>query len=225
MTYICKMHLYLMPGMAASPKIFEYLRLPEIFEVHLLDWILPHKGESLSSYSLRLSQHIHHPRPVLLGVSFGGILIQEIAKHIDYESLIVVSSVKTQAELPSKMLLARYTKIHKLLPLSLIDTMEYWKGFSFFENLSRRIEFYERYIGMRSPFYLDWAIDKIVHWQQSTPLPRTIHIHGDCDRVFPIKNIQNAVIVPNGTHIMIINRYKWFNEQLPSLILSLKTEK
>ena len=72
---------------------------------------------------------------------------------------------------------------------------------------------------MRSPAYLDWSIDRIVNWQQKEPLPRTIHIHGDIDPVFPIQYIKNAVVVKNGTHIMIINRYKWFNENLNSLIL------
>ena len=72
---------------------------------------------------------------------------------------------------------------------------------------------------MRSPAYLDWSIDRIVNWQQKEPLPRTIHIHGDKDPVFPIQYIKNAVVVKNGTHIMIINRYKWFNENLNSLIL------
>ena len=117
------------------------------------------------------------------------------------------------------MLLARYTNLHKLLPTRTISNLEFWKRFSFSEVLSKRIALYEKYIGMRSPAYLDWSIDRIVNWQQKEPLPRTIHIHGDKDPVFPIQYIKNAVVVKNGTHIMIINRYKWFNENLNSLIL------
>lgn len=210
-----------MPGMAASPKIFERIQLPEPFELHLLDWILPHKEETLSEYAARIARDIRHQRPVLVGVSFGAIIMQEIAQHIDYHSIFVISSVKNRHELPANMLLARYTKLHKLLPITLIDTMEYWKEFSFFENLTRRIEFYERYIGMRSPYYLEWSIDKIVNWQQGAALPRTVHIHGDHDMVFPIKNIKEAIVIRNGTHIMILNRYKWFNEHLPKLILGI----
>jgi esterase/lipase len=32
--------------------------------------------------------------PVLIGVSFGGILVQEMAKHIDARKVIIISSVK-----------------------------------------------------------------------------------------------------------------------------------
>ena len=39
--------IYLMPGMAASPKIFERLQFPSNYRVHLLDCITPEKNESL----------------------------------------------------------------------------------------------------------------------------------------------------------------------------------
>lgn len=204
--------------MAASPKIFDFLKFPEHYEVHLLDWILPLKEESLSQYALRLSKNITNKKPVLLGVSFGGIIVQEIAKHIDYKKIIVISSVKSKYELPKKMLLARYTNLYKLLPVSLIGSLEYWKQFSFIDSITKRIELYEKYIGMRSPFYLEWSIDKIVNWEQEAPLPNTVHIQGSNDKVFPIKHISNAIVVEKGTHIMIINRHKWFNEHLPSII-------
>ncbi|MFK8267340.1 alpha/beta hydrolase [Capnocytophaga cynodegmi] len=215
-----KTHIYLMPGMAASPKIFDFLQFSDNYEVHLLDWILPLKEESLSEYALRLSKNIKHNKPVLLGVSFGGIIVQEIAKHIDYKKIIVISSVKSKHELPKKMLLARYTNLYKLLPVSLINSLEYWKQFSFIDSVTKRIKLYEKYIGMRSPFYLEWSIDKIINWEQETPLPNTIHIQGSNDKIFPAKYISDAIIVEKGTHIMIINRYKWFNENLPSIIES-----
>lgn len=215
-----KTHIYLMPGMAASPKIFDFLKLPDSYQIHLLDWILPIKEETLSEYALRLSQNITHPKPILLGVSFGGIIMQEIGKHIDYKKIIIISSVKSKYELPKKMLLARYTNLYKLFPVSLINTLEYWKQFSFIDSVTKRIELYEKYIGMRSPFYLEWSIDKIVNWQQEAPLPNTIHIQGDKDKVFPIKYISDAVVIKQGTHIMIINRYKWFNEHLPQILES-----
>jgi hypothetical protein len=68
--------------------------------------------------------------------------------------------------------------------------------------------------------YLSWAIEKMVCWEQEEIIPNIIHIHGDKDTVFPIKNINNGIIISNGTHIMILNKFKWFNENLPKLILS-----
>ena len=70
-----------MPGLAASPKIFERIQLPEdTFEMHLLEWFLPEQNESLEAYAKRMTLKIKHENPVLIGVSFGGILVQEMAR-------------------------------------------------------------------------------------------------------------------------------------------------
>ena len=41
-----KESVYLMPGMAASPKIFEFLSFPDYYDVNYLSWIPPVKDES-----------------------------------------------------------------------------------------------------------------------------------------------------------------------------------
>ena len=71
-----------MPGMAASPKIFEYLKFPKNFQIHLLSWIPPIKEEPLSHYAKRMCKRVVHKNSILLGVSFGGILVQEMAKYV-----------------------------------------------------------------------------------------------------------------------------------------------
>lgn len=68
-------HVYLMPGMAANPTIFEHIKLPEsIYEIHWLEWQIPDKKETLQQYAHRMCSFIKHDNIVLLGVSFGGIL-------------------------------------------------------------------------------------------------------------------------------------------------------
>ena len=53
-----EIHVYCMPGMAANSKIFEHIRLPKPYVIHLLDWIDPQKNESLQSYASRLCEEI-----------------------------------------------------------------------------------------------------------------------------------------------------------------------
>lgn len=214
-------HVYLMPGMAASPKIFEYIKLPEErFAVHYLEWIIPTDNESLEAYAVRISSNIKYSNCVLIGVSFGGVLVQEISKHIKYRKLIIISSVKTMHELPKRMLLAKVTKAYKLLPTKLATNIDAFAKYAFGSNVKKRLELYKRYLSVSDSKYLDWAIEQMVNWSQETIIPNIIHVHGENDAVFPIKNIENCITIKNGTHIMIINKYKWFNEQLPDIILS-----
>jgi esterase/lipase len=213
-------HVYFMPGMAASPKIFEYIKLPESqFKIHYLEWMIPIDNELLSDYAQRISKKIKHENCVLIGVSFGGVLVQEISKYIKVKKLIIVSSVKSMNELPKKMLFAKVTKAYKLLPVQLVENMDVLAKYVFGNKITKRFELYKKYLSVNDSRYLNWAIENMVCWNQSEIIPNIIHIHGDNDSVFPISNIKNCITVTGGTHIMILNKFKWFNENLPKLIL------
>ena len=80
MTLKNKTHVYFMPGMCANPLIFERIKLNKNFIPHYLSWIHPLKNESLSKYVVRLSETIKHKDAILIGVSFGGVIVQELSK-------------------------------------------------------------------------------------------------------------------------------------------------
>ncbi|NJB72053.1 pimeloyl-ACP methyl ester carboxylesterase [Saonia flava] len=215
-----KIHVYLMPGMAANPSIFKNISLPsDKFVVHLLEWFVPKKGSSIQEYALEMCKKIEHRQPVLIGVSFGGILVQEMAKQMPVKKVIVISSVKHKSELPKRMIFAKYTKIHKLLPTGLVNNVELLAKYAFGETVTKRLELYEEFLSVRDKYYIDWSIDQIVNWGHTEPIPNLVHIHGEKDPVFPMSHIKECIPVKNGTHTMIIHRAKWFNEQLPAIIL------
>lgn len=218
-----KIPVYLMPGLAASTAIFERIVLPENdFEIHLLEWEIPLGKESLADYAKRITAKIKQPNPVLIGVSFGGILVQEMAKYIDVRKVIIISSVKSNLEFPRRLKIAKTTKAYKLIPMSLILNIESLAKFSFGEKVNQRLKLYERFLSVRDIGYLNWAVEQVVLWDRTVVDESVIHIHGDMDDVFPIKNIKNCTVVKGGTHVMILNKYKWLNENLPTIILDIK---
>ncbi len=209
-----------MPGMAASPTIFNNIHLPgQTFDTHWLEWFVPERGMDLRQYAARMCEKVRHPNPVLIGVSFGGILVQEMGRLLNARKVIIVSSVKRTSELPRRMLFARYTRVHKLLPTGLVNNVELLSKYAFGESVGKRLDLYEQYLSVRDKYYIDWCIDQIVNWTQEDPLPELVHIHGAKDTVFPMQYIKDCISVKNGTHTMIIHRYKWFNERLPAIIL------
>jgi pimeloyl-ACP methyl ester carboxylesterase len=216
-----KIHVYFMPGLAASSAIFERIELSdEVFEMHLLEWEIPLPKESLTEYAKRIADKITHEMPVLVGVSFGGILVQEMAKHINARKVIIISSVRSNTEFPRRLKIAKTTKAYKLIPMSLILNIENLAKFSFGEKINQRIKLYEKFLSVRDIGYLEWAVEKVILWDREVIDESVVHIHGDLDDVFPIKYIANCTIVKGGTHIMILSKYKWLNENLPDIILS-----
>lgn len=214
-----KTSVYFMPGLAASSLIFERITLPQdLFEVYLLDWELPIGEESLTDYARRMAQKITAPNPVLIGVSFGGILVQEMAVFLNPQKVIIISSVKSNLEFPRRMKIAKTTKAYKLIPTSIFSNMEKLSAFSFGKSIAQRLKLYERYLSVRDVKYLDWAIERIVLWDRTQVDKSVVHIHGDADEVFPIQYISDCIVVKGGTHIMILSKYKWLNENLPAII-------
>ncbi len=216
-----KIPVYFMPGLAASTSIFERIVLPEDqFEVFLMEWIIPHPKESIKAYVTRLSKNIQHVNPVLIGVSFGGVIVQEMARIIPVRKTIIISSVKSNKEFPRRLKIAKSTKAYKLLPTGLVQNVEALSKFAYGDTVKQRLKLYDRYLCVRDKCYLDWAIETIILWDRKEADDSVVHIHGDSDSVFPIKYIQNSVVVRGGTHIMILNKYKWLNENLPKIILN-----
>jgi len=210
-----------MPGMAANPLIFEHIELPEDqFEMHYLEWIIPFTNEALKDYAQRINAYIKHENIVLIGVSFGGLLVQEMSNYLNLRRLIIISSVKSRQELPRRMRYAGSTGFIKLLPTSLLYYSDYMEKFAIGDYLKKRIPLYRRYLSIRNTKYIDWAIKNMVNWNGNHSKQNLIHIHGDKDEIFPYKYIKGCITVKGGTHIMIVNRYKWFNEYLPGIILT-----
>ncbi|WP_396211292.1 alpha/beta hydrolase [Flavobacterium sp.] len=215
-----KIPVYFMPGLAASPTIFEYINLPpETFEVHLLEWVLPVGNESLKSYAKRMAEKVNDDNAVLIGVSFGGVLVQEMKQFLNPKKVIIISSVRSNVELPNRMKIAKSTKAYKLLPTGLMQDVELLTKYAFGDMLKKKLKLYEKYLHMRNKSYLDWAIEQMICWKRIKIDPEIIHIHGDADEVFPAKNIKQFINVKGGTHTMILNKYKWFNTNLPKIIL------
>ena len=210
-----------MPGLAAGPSIFERIELVAAqFEVVLLEWEIPLEWETLSDYAKRMAAKVTLPNPVLVGVSFGGILVQEMAAFLSVRKIVIISSVKSNREFPRRMRLAKKTRLYNLFPTALVLNIDALAKLSLGDKVNKRLRLYEKFLSVRDKRYLDWAIRQVILWERHTPDKSVIHIHGDEDEVFPIKYTDNCIVVKGGTHIMILNKFKWLNENLPQIILN-----
>ncbi|MBT6252253.1 MAG: alpha/beta hydrolase [Flavobacteriaceae bacterium] len=215
-----EIHLYCMPGLAANSKIFEFIRLPKPFVIHKLEWIDPLPNESIQSFSKRMCEKIKKKNPILLGVSFGGILVQEMSKIIPCHKVIIISSVKSYKEFPIHIMLGRKSKAYKYFPTQWIDKTEDFIGFVFGPSMRNRMGLYKHYLSFRSKEYLQWALHHFFQWDQKEADPKVIHIHGTHDALIPVFNIKNYIAVKGGTHAMILRKAHLLNEILLEIILN-----
>ena len=216
-----KTQIYFVPGLAAGPEIFKNIELPpQHYHMNILEWLIPEKNESLTSYAKRMAMLVTANNAVLIGVSFGGVVAQEMSLFLDLKKLIIISSVKTKNELPKRLRIAKKTKAYKLVPTSLVMSATDLTKFAIGPKTKKRLTLYQEYLSVRDKQYLDWAIEHMVCWQREEKVPNVIHIHGDRDVVFPIKNLSNFHCIEGGTHVMIMYKAKHISSKLIEIVES-----
>jgi len=205
-----KIPIYFMPGLGAGPEIFDNLDLSsEIYDLFYLKWKQPLSlEESLEDYTKRMSKNIHHKNPVLIGVSFGGIIMQELSKIINSKKVIIISSIKTKNELPLTYNTLTKSKLYKLFPTKIVSNIENYSKFFIGSTLKKKAKIYKKYFSVRDQNYIKWSIHAVLHWQHDNILTNIIHIHGTKDAVFPITNISQVIKIEGGTHAMILTKAK-----------------
>lgn len=200
--------VYFISGLGADERVFQFLDLSKI-EHQFIHWNEPHKKEDISSYCERLIEQIDISQEVILiGISFGGIIAQEISKIINCKKVIIISSVKSVDEFSWQLKLASKLQLHKLAPLWFLTlsnklTADYYFGI---ESKAESILLHQ-IIKDTDPKFLVWAIDQIMNWKNEVYPENLVHIHGSSDRIFPIKYIKNVITLPKSGHFMIVNRF------------------
>jgi pimeloyl-ACP methyl ester carboxylesterase len=200
-----KKPIYCISGLGADEKIFTNLHISG-YELRYIPWIRPHKKESIHGYAKRMGEHIREKSAVLLGVSFGGMMGIEIAKQIPLKKLIIVSSIKSVNELPRWMKTAGKLKLDKIVPVSLHKYTEKIGNARLGVSTKEEKEMVRAYRKNADLVFVDWAITQILNWKNNWQPENLMHIHGDKDKIFPVKKIDPTCIIKDGTHMIIYNR-------------------
>jgi pimeloyl-ACP methyl ester carboxylesterase len=197
--------IFCISGLGADEKAFAKLTI-DGYNLQVINWINPLENETLAQYANRMLQHISESNPILMGLSFGGMLCAEIAKQITVQKIILVSTIKTKHELPFWMKLVGKTKINKLY------SMKSYKLTEPLQNLFLGTTNNEEKLMARNSrkqanrAYIKWSVNEIMNWQNEFVHQNVLHIHGDADKIFSIKKINANVVIKNGKHLMIMNR-------------------
>lgn len=197
--------VYCISGLGASGQVFSRLHIPGT-ELIVLKWLVPEQHESFAAYSRRMFSQVTDHNPVMIGVSFGGMTCIEIANQFPLKKLLLISSVKTKAELPLWMKVTGKLHLHHLLqprPHPFLYPVE-----NFFLGAGSKEEklianSFRKEVNRQ---YLQWAIHQIVSWKNVTIPSNITHIHGTGDRLFPFRNIKADYTIRQGGHFMVYNK-------------------
>lgn len=205
--------IYIFTGLGADERVFHKINFGNNRVTHI-KWITPNANESLTQYAQRLTQQITTPLPILIGLSFGGMVAIEVAKCVAVAKIILISSAKNKSEIPPYYKWAGKVRLHKIINASLLVRANKLTNAFFSVRSADDRKIISSMMGASNVVFLNWAIDKIVHLQNTTTHANVVHIHGTADRILPFKYVQPTIAIKGGRHLMIMNKAKLVEEKI-----------
>jgi pimeloyl-ACP methyl ester carboxylesterase len=199
--------IYIFSGLGVDKRVFDKIDF-ENLNPNFVDWIEPKKNETLINYCKRISQEIKEENPTLIGLSFGGIVAVEISKIIKTKNVILIASAKTKTELPLFYRIAGSLKFTKLIPTSFLKQQNFLTNWFFGVKSKEDKNLLGKILKETDSKFLEWAINEIANWKNLEKPMNYIHIHGNNDKIIPIKNVEANFIIENGGHFMTVNKPK-----------------
>lgn len=205
--------IYIISGLGTDRRVFRAIDFSGYTPV-FIDWLVPGEHETIEDYAKRMASQVTTTDPILIGLSFGGIMVQEVAKHITTEKIILIASVKTRHELPPYFRLSGNLGLNRIIPEILLrktNSMVNWFFGAETEGDKKVLKSILDDLDMR---IVRWSIDKLLNWSGNSGAQKILHIHGTKDHILPIRYVTCDIKVEGGGHLMCINRAKEISEIL-----------
>ena len=200
-------NIYIFSGLGADEKVFKDLDLSS-YNVCFIKWVSASKDESLEEYAKRLLSQIKDKSPILIGLSFGGMVAIEVAKQIETQKVIIISSAKCKNEIPFYFRFIGKLNLHRLIPTRfLLNSNKLTDSIFGLAGISDK-QLLKQILLDTDPSFLKWAIDKIVKWKNTKYPHNLYHIHGNKDRILPHYFIDANYYVKDGGHLIVVSKHK-----------------
>lgn len=212
--------VYLISGLGADSRLFKNIKLPANYQVILVDWHIPAPDDTLTTYAQSIvKQYDIKDISTVIGVSLGGMISVEIAKQVNLDKVILISSIKADSEAPWYFKVFRNLPVYEAIPGKLMTHVGFLIKPMFGKMAPDDLALFKSMLRNSSPIFLKWAMRTVLQWKNAVVIPNLYHIIGNKDLVFPHQNIKNpTAVIKGGTHIMVFDKADEINALLADIL-------
>ncbi len=212
--------VYLFSGLGADQRVFKRLTLPGYQHIHI-QWSVPEQKQSIVQYARVIREQVISESPILIGLSFGGIIATEIARLIPQSTTIIISSAKTDIELGWSRSFFFRLRLYKLMPALLFKRPHFIIYYLFGATEKADKKLLREILADTDVGFLKWAFQAMGCWQNYTVKQPIFHIHGTADHIIPYERVRADYTVTGGGHFMIFNRAEEISAIIHNFLLTL----
>jgi pimeloyl-ACP methyl ester carboxylesterase len=206
---------YFISGLGADHRAFKKIVLPPQFEIVHIAWITPMPNETFKDYCLRLTTSIDRTKDfVLIGLSFGGLVVTELTPLLHPKKTIVISSITSFQQMPWYFKLLGMLRIHKLIPVAFLKKQKRFAYWLFGTKTEEERKALSRIMDEIDEVYLKWSLHEILTWKVKEKAEGIVHIHGSADKILPVHLVDPDIKINGGGHFMVLTHAAEINEGL-----------
>ncbi len=206
--------LYLIPATACNWRLYE-LQLKQFPDAVVTQLLQPISlDETLQNYAQRLAKTIDTSTPfILVGVSLGGMLAQELALLLKPVAVIIIASCNNYKSIsfPWQLIGKFIHRMPNIVIKIILNSVGYLANKINYRKFPNQKN-YAKMLKEISPYLVRWQCGAATKWQLSKNLTMPVlHIHGARDLLMPIKKVQPHNIIANGGHLINITHARRVN--------------
>jgi len=199
------MNIYLLSGLGADYRAFQRLRFPG-HHLIFVNWIAPLENESMAAYARRLLPQVKDEKPVLIGLSFGGMIALELSKLVNPSVLILISSARCRSDLHPLFPSLMKWNVLRFVPKSLLNKSNFILEYLMSITQKEDKQILAEIIADTDVTFLMWALKAMSEWENETYPECIIEIHGTADRLIPFRKTAWMNAIEGGGHLMVLNK-------------------
>lgn len=196
--------IYFFSGLGADRRAFQFLKTPEGYRQVHIGWQPANRNDTLSSYASRLAAEVEDNQPVLIGLSFGGLVAQEIAGLKPGSKVILISTVKSRGEMPPWFRLAALLRLHWVVGKWILVFPKFIPYYIFGVKRKAEKRILDTILNEMDPVFLKWAIKAAQKWKGANNSEPVYHIHGEKDMLFPLRYVKPDCVIKNAGHMAVL---------------------
>ena len=210
---------YFISGLGADKTAFQNLEDFGTTKI-MIDWISNRPNESLYDYAARIIEKYGITSDdILAGLSFGGLVAQQIADILKPDYVILISSFRTKDDLKIQFSSGLKLKLHKLMPEMKSEFIGTIVANYLNSGTNQSKSALKAMLSSTDMKLMKWSLEKI--YEQNNPLAidvKKYSLIGSIDRVVKPWKIESTYIVEGGSHFMVYDKAEEISDIIRGIV-------